>query len=66
MLVLYFDELNPFLYQTVKTMPGLKFSVFLKFVTASYVIFILSMVQAMAGNGNIHDYVTRRNKTKRN
>ena len=39
------------------------FSVSLKFVTASYIIVTLSMV---SGNGNIHDYITRCNKTKRN
>ena len=38
-------------------------TVSLKFVTDSNVIFSLSTV---SGNGNIHDYITRRNKNQDN
>ena len=38
-------------------MPSFNFSVSPKFVTASYVISSLSMLQACTGN--IHDYITR-------
>ena len=39
-------------------MPSFNFSVSLKLVTASYVIFSLCFG---SGNGNINDYITRRN-----